>query len=281
MSPDLHQRGLRATTKTMPKRELKRFSFRLPDRKYDTSMIAVSENLPPTETTTDSPALAPWIHTLFLVGVLFLWAIYGAFRFRLPANIVPHAVTYASGAVVQYLLLGSTIAGLYHRRQFIRSVLGFRNPRIAFRAFGAAVLIYLCGIFVMAIVRIPLYLTRLHSTFHRETLKDLLPQNLSELAFWILLSITAGFCEEFVFRGYLQQQLSKWFPSLPVGIAVSATIFGCMHFYQGGAAVLQLTALGTLYGIVAVRRGNLRGVMVAHALQDVTVGVIYYLKSHW
>src|SRR5436305_558859 len=33
------------------------------------------------------------------------------------------------------------------------------------------------------------------------------PQNTLEVALWIAVSITAGICEEIVFRGYLQRQL--------------------------------------------------------------------------
>jgi membrane protease YdiL (CAAX protease family) len=243
-------------------------------------MIAVSESLPPADTTADSSALAPWVHTLFLLGVLLLWAIYGAFRFHLPVNAMPHMVTYVSGIIVQYLLVGSTIAGLYHRRQFIRNVLGFWSLRAALRDFGIGILVFICGLILIAVIGIAVYLTPLHSTFQREVVKDLLPQSLSELALWVLVSITAGFCEEFVFRGYLQQQLSRWFHNIPLGIGISAIMFGCMHFYQGGGAVLQLSALGALYGTVAARRGTLRSIMVAHALQDITVAFIYYLKTH-
>jgi hypothetical protein len=189
-------------------------------------MIAVSESLPPADTTADSSALAPWVHTLFLLGVLLLWAIYGAFRFHLPVNAMPHMVTYVSGIIVQYLLVGSTIAGLYHRRQVIRNVLGFWSLRAALRDFGIGILVFICGLILIAVIGIAVYLTPLHSTFQREVVKNLLPQS------------------------------------------------------QGGGAVLQLSALGALYGTVAARRGTLRSIMVAHALQDITVAFIYYLKTH-
>ena len=69
-------------------------------------------------------AVAPWPHTVFLMAVLAIWATYGAMRWRWPVSVMPHGVTYTSSILVQCLLVGSTIAGLYHRRQFVAGVLG-------------------------------------------------------------------------------------------------------------------------------------------------------------
>lgn len=68
--------------------------------------------------------IAPWPHTVFLMLVLALGAAYGALRLRLPAAIGPRAFTYASSIVLQCLLVGTTIAGLYHRRRFLLGVIG-------------------------------------------------------------------------------------------------------------------------------------------------------------
>ena len=50
---------------------------------------------------------------------------------------------------------------------------------------------------------------------------------------WVLLSISAGFCEEFVFRGYLQKQFFALTGSDAAAIAGQALIFGVAHGYQG------------------------------------------------
>jgi membrane protease YdiL (CAAX protease family) len=241
-------------------------------------MLVVSEYHTQADTTTNHSPLAPWTHTLFLLGVLVLWAIYGALRSYLPVSAMPHMVTYTSGIIVQYLLVGSTIAGLYHRRRFIRSVLGYWSLQGVGRDFAIGILVYIGGLILLASMSFAIRFTPLHSTYKRQALQSMMPQSFSELALWILVGLTAGFCEEFVFRGYLQQQMANWFRSIPIGIGISALLFGCMHFYQGTGAALQITGLGVLYGIVAARRGNLRSVMVAHALQDVVVALHYYLN---
>jgi membrane protease YdiL (CAAX protease family) len=48
-----------------------------------------------------------------------------------------------------------------------------------------------------------------HRLFGPHTAKSvdvLLPESAGEIAVWILVCLKAGFCEEAVFRGYLQQQ---------------------------------------------------------------------------
>jgi hypothetical protein len=47
------------------------------------------------------------------------------------------------------------------------------------------------------------------------------------------VAITAGICEEIVYRGYLQRQLSAFTGSLPIAVCLQAAIFGAAHLYQG------------------------------------------------
>jgi len=50
---------------------------------------------------------------------------------------------------------------------------------------------------------------------HAASIQSYLPQRALEIAVWISVSISAGFCEELVFRGYFQKQFesvthSRW-----------------------------------------------------------------------
>src|SRR5207249_4262573 len=88
----------------------------------------------------------------------------------------------------------------------------------------------------------------LHTIFVRTALSRnvqfILPHGTAELTIWIALSVTAGICEETVFRGYLQRQFIALTKSVPSGILLSAALFGAAHAYQG----LRLVALISLYG---------------------------------
>ncbi len=107
----------------------------------------------------------------------------------------------------------------------------------------------------------------------------LLPQSLAEIAVWTAVSVTAGFCEEAVFRGYLQKQFQALTGSSAVGVVVQAFLFGAAHGYQGVKNVMVITVLGGLYGLLALWRRSLRPGMIAHAWSDLYGGLRLQLLS--
>ncbi len=107
---------------------------------------------------------------------------------------------------------------------------------------------------------------------HPRTIENLLPQGVVEISLWIALSISAGFCEELVFRGYLQRQFSALTRSNVIGLILQALLFGVSHGYQGVAATIKITLFGVVYGILALWRRSLRPGMIAHAWSDIWSG---------
>ncbi len=223
--------------------------------------------------------IAPAFHTIFLLAILILWAGYSALRFTLPPSVMPRTVTYLSSIVVQSLLVGSTIAGLYHRRQFINSMLGFSAQQTLTRDIAIGIATFIGALVLVSFLTVALKFTPLHLSHRPAVLRAMAPNSLPQLLLWGVVSLAAGIGEEFVFRGYLQQQLIHWFRAAPIAIAVCSLLFGCLHFYQGTVGVLQTACLGAIYSVVALRRGNLRSVMIAHFLQDVVAGTIMFLRS--
>ncbi len=102
----------------------------------------------------------------------------------------------------------------------------------------------------------------------------LLPRDLPEAVAWVLLSVSAGFCEEAVFRGYLQAQFRAITGSAAAAVAGQAVIFGLSHGYQGLRNVVTITALGALYGALADWRKSLKPGMILHAWMDVFGGIL-------
>jgi len=100
----------------------------------------------------------------------------------------------------------------------------------------------------------------------------LLPRTMLEVAVWIVTSVSAGFCEEFVFRGYVQRQLLGLSQRASVAIVGQGLVFGAMHAYQGWRALVTISILGMLFGGLAAWRKTLRVGMVAHGWQDVWAG---------
>jgi membrane protease YdiL (CAAX protease family) len=100
----------------------------------------------------------------------------------------------------------------------------------------------------------------------------LVPQKLPEVLAWILVSISAGVCEEIVFRGYLQQQLHALSGSMVAAILGQGLVFGLAHAYQGWKGMIVVTVIGVLLGLLAAWRRNLRANMIVHTWVDVWEG---------
>lgn len=101
----------------------------------------------------------------------------------------------------------------------------------------------------------------------------MLPGNPAEIAAWIALSLSAGFAEEIVFRGYLQRQFRAITGSLAAALALQAVLFGVSHGYQGFWPCLRITGFGLLFGCLAEWRKSLRPGMIAHAWTDIFAGL--------
>ncbi len=106
----------------------------------------------------------------------------------------------------------------------------------------------------------------------KKNIAPLLPSNGKELVIWVTLSVTAGICEEIMFRGYLQKQFRAWSRSEAAGVVLQAILFGCAHGYQGARRMVLIGIYGVMFGALAAWRKNLRPGMVAHALQDSVSG---------
>ncbi|MGA9392272.1 MAG: CPBP family intramembrane glutamic endopeptidase [Candidatus Sulfotelmatobacter sp.] len=104
---------------------------------------------------------------------------------------------------------------------------------------------------------------------HTESLGFLNPRGVVEVTLWVMMSMTAGFCEELVYRGYLQKQFLALTGSAALAVLAQAVLFGVGHWYQGGKQVITITVLGLLFGILAHWRKSLRPGMLSHAWSDV------------
>jgi len=110
---------------------------------------------------------------------------------------------------------------------------------------------------------------------------SLLPTGGLEIFVWILLSSTAGFCEEVIYRGYFQQQIKGLFKSAWTAVILQGLIFGGSHAYEGWQKMIQIAVFGILFGVLAHWRKSLRPGMFAHAAFDIFQGIVagFVLKN--
>jgi membrane protease YdiL (CAAX protease family) len=101
----------------------------------------------------------------------------------------------------------------------------------------------------------------------------ILPQSTMELIPFFALAITAGLCEEFLYRGFAMAVLTRL--GLPTGIVImlSSLIFGLAHLYQGRSGFVSTTVLGVLFGISRVAIGSLLPVVAWHIGVDLVAGI--------
>jgi membrane protease YdiL (CAAX protease family) len=103
------------------------------------------------------------------------------------------------------------------------------------------------------------------------------PKTLSDLLLFLVLTASAGFGEELVFRGYLTAQFTAWTGRALFGIVLQGFVFGLAHGFYG-KAMIAIMVQGLLLGLVAHWRKSLRPGMLAHWLQDTIGGVVAYFS---
>lgn len=102
-----------------------------------------------------------------------------------------------------------------------------------------------------------------------------LPEHWLEAITWVFLAATAGFAEELIFRGYLVRQFQGWTNSLVVAMTIQGLLFGLAHGYYS-TSMIVITVYGWLIGTLAWWRKTLRPGMLAHGLEDATLGLLAF-----
>ncbi len=105
-----------------------------------------------------------------------------------------------------------------------------------------------------------------------------LPATSFEFAHYLFLAFSAGFCEEFIFRGYFiryfQVLLGPDDPNHTLAILLPAIMFGVAHFYQGWKTVVKVTAMAIMFGFIFLQTDSIWLLILLHFLVDVAGGAI-------
>jgi len=219
--------------------------------------------------------VASWRHTLSLLLVFSAVILAGAlFQQRSSAapssghpNVIP---IYAQLFVMEWALFFYVWKrGLKSTGTTLRELIGGRwdSPR------AVVIDLALAGALLGAWKLVVPILNRVIGPDHAASIVGYLPRGAVESVLWIALSLSAGFSEELVFRGYFQRQIAAWTGSPAVAVILQGVLFGILHGYQGVAACARIACFGVLYGVLALWRQSLRPGMVAHAMTDILSGI--------
>jgi len=87
----------------------------------------------------------------------------------------------------------------------------------------------------------------------------------------VLTALTAGFCEEFLFRGFLINIIRRAGLGWTAQILLSSAAFAVGLGYMGPWGIAWAGFVGLLFGSITVWRGNVWATVTAHALVDLCV----------
>jgi len=100
----------------------------------------------------------------------------------------------------------------------------------------------------------------------------LMPHTPEELRAFYAVSVTAGICEEVIYRGFMIAYLMAFgMPFWAAGL-VSSVAFGLAHAYQGPTGILKTAAVGGTMALLYGLTGSLWAPIVAHAVMDLAAG---------
>jgi membrane protease YdiL (CAAX protease family) len=232
----------------------------------DTPLAA--QQVPPQQ---DTCVAETW-HTLVLILIVTVWAslgflgTHGAKTTQKPNLLFTYGVT----AAWEWLVVAYIAWGIRRRGMRFRELLGnrWKNVLDFVRDFGISVMFWIWALVVLAFAGFSVDIKHADNSQFA-----LLPQTHLEMLAWILLSTTAGICEEVIFRGYFQKQFIAWTGNVSAGVVISALIFGAAHIYAGVKPAVVITVYGLLFGLLAQWRTSLIPGMMTHAWHDAFSGL--------
>lgn len=207
-------------------------------------------------------------HTLGLLLALLAVSIWGAFRSPLtewPNTLSqPHArvVLYAQILVLQWLWAGYVWIGIRRSGTSLRALVddstwtGLRWLRYLGIGIAAWVAWMVIGSALGTILR--------PDAEQLRGLQAMFPKTPLERVLWVGFALTAGLCEELVYRGYLLKQFRAVTGSTFAAIVLQAFVYGLAHLVLPAQMVVSVGLLGVLLGVLAVWQRSLVPGMILH-----------------
>jgi uncharacterized protein len=225
---------------------------------------------------TSPKLIAPLWHTIVTLLILAALSALGALSAYLYHAAAPGMASgnrisgYALTILVEWLVLAFVWFGVRLRGFRLSGLIGGNWSRFSWvlRDIGIAIIFLVFSNIVLAL------LGRLLHAAPNQAMRSLLPGSGLETVVYLLLALSAGICEEIIFRGYLQRQFAAMTRSVEMGLVIQGIIFGISHGYQGTKYMVIISVYGCLFGLMASWRHSLRPGMFAHFFQDGGIGLL-------
>ena len=226
----------------------------------------------------------PLLDIAFCAFLMLAWPVYAKWiewpRFRQAVEKDPRRALlheYKMTLLQQWVIAGIAAFIWLHAGRSWESI-GMR-PMVGWRLWGSVALVLavfaLHAYQVWMLDRSAKARTAARDSKSIKSVEIILPHNDRELRWFFLVSMTAGICEEFLFRGYLIGALAPlvtWW-----GAAALALIpFGLLHGYQGRSGIIKTAIVGAFMTLIVFVTHSLIPVMVLHVVIDIGGGVVAY-----
>jgi membrane protease YdiL (CAAX protease family) len=116
----------------------------------------------------------------------------------------------------------------------------------------------------------------------RTLARRILPRTTVELLAYCALAVTAGVCEEFLYRGFAMAAAFRFGIGAWAVVLLTSISFGFAHIYQGRGGIAGTTLMGLLFGTLRIAYDTLILVMILHTTVDLVAGIAgprYLLKE--
>jgi membrane protease YdiL (CAAX protease family) len=236
----------------------------------------------PTPPVSTRPVAPVW-HTVVFLVIVFAAAALSAERHGERIIRHGHLFTYLFTMGWEWLLVGFVLWGARKNGFTLKDLVGgkWKSPEDGLIDAAIAVGFWIAAALVLVLAAAAAGLVdpaKLEAA--KKNVDVLKPIGSLESVMWVCLSITAGFCEEVMFRGYIQKQFAAWTRSDIAALLLQAIVFGVAHSYQGARLAFVVTVYGMMFGVLAHMRRSLRPGMMAHAMQDTLSGLVRNLPTN-
>ncbi|MCP4703203.1 MAG: CPBP family intramembrane metalloprotease [candidate division Zixibacteria bacterium] len=179
-------------------------------------------------------------------------------------SVSPIVMVYLPTIVIQWLVFGLIWIAVWREGTGLAG-LGFKRIRTIDFAWAIAFLI----VSNLLLTLLSVLLAKINLEIPSE-IDLILPKTMAERIIWVFLSLTAGICEETIFRGYLLTRIRIFgrFKNWIAPVLIASLAFGSGHAYQGAGGFILITVYGIMFALLFIKTKTLWPCVIAHFLQD-------------
>jgi len=217
-----------------------------------------------------------WLMTLILSGLVPFHGVLAYGRLKMVRGVIPtrrKLRLYGTIVAMEWGLVAATFAIARHHGVGARDMgqtIGNARRTLAVTVLGLLGLLALTG-FNMHQIR-HAGRDELEATVRRA--RKFVPVNTTQVVAFSAVALTAGICEEILYRGWLVSFMGCLVGSVWVGMILAAVLFGVGHAYQGRQGIAATGTLGILFGTIFVLVKSLVPGQAIHAAVDVVNGIL-------